>query len=376
MLAYSGNAKYLFTAYEVNSACAQLLRHPPTALGWDIEWMVTYKTGQQPRPVALIQLCFAAATAAPAPPAYSCLLLHVARSGITHHLKELLCCEGLLKVGVGAHGDALKMERDFSLTMRGVVDLSEYANARLCGGDEGSCAPQKWSLTSLSERLLRHTVDKRQELRCSDWESPLSASQRSYAATDACASLRLYEVLSAMLPTWRAPGPPPVPAAGEATGAGSWPGAQAGEEEEAVPACAQLGLLQPAKLAVFELHRQGWSFVQIAAHRRLKEDTVQAYLAEGIVAGQAYSWRRFGISPEVLGGVAQVAGSLLGRQLRCSVPSVPGGGDVAVDVLAALLAARGDGIRELKEGSFPALGYGQLRLALAHLGRCNPGPWT
>lgn len=45
-----------------------------------------------------------------------------------------------------------------------------------------------------------------------------------------------------------------------------------------------------------------------------------------------------------------------------------------VDVLACLLAA-GHKLRELKEQRFEDVSYGQLRLALAHLGRCNPGPW-
>jgi hypothetical protein len=45
-----------------------------------------------------------------------------------------------------------------------------------------------------------------------------------------------------------------------------------------------------------------------------------------------------------------------------------------VDVLEQLLAA-GHKMRELKEARFADISYGQLRLALAHLGRCNPAPW-
>lgn len=45
-----------------------------------------------------------------------------------------------------------------------------------------------------------------------------------------------------------------------------------------------------------------------------------------------------------------------------------------VDILELLLAA-GHKLRELKEQQFQDVSYGQLRLALAHLGRLNPGPW-
>jgi hypothetical protein len=358
-----GPHRYLTTAYEVERACAEVLAAPPACCGFDIEWRVTYKTGETPRPVALFQLCFRRQAA------YTCLLLHVARSGLTHSLREVLASAALLKVGVGAHGDALKVQRDFGLVMAGVLDLSEYANARLCGAGAGAAPPQKWSLAALSERLLRRGVEKRQTLRCSDWEAPLTAEQQTYAATDAWASLRLYEVLSEMPVTWQA-----------AAAAAAAPEGAAPEAPEAgwVPACASPAPLQPAKLAVFELHaRQGWTFAQIAAHRRIAEDTAQAYCAEAVASGLAYAPARLGVAQEALQAVADVAGGLLGRRLACSAGAGPAaGGGEPVDVLAALLAATGGGIRQLREGHFPEeLGFGQLRLALAHLGRCNPGPW-
>lgn len=46
-----------------------------------------------------------------------------------------------------------------------------------------------------------------------------------------------------------------------------------------------------------------------------------------------------------------------------------------VDVLQALLET-GAKIRELKEAYWEDIPYGHIRLALAHLGRCNPGPWA
>lgn len=51
--------------------------------------------------------------------------------------------QDIVKVGVGAHGDALKVQRDFGFEMGGVLELSEFANARLC---TDGVPPIKWSL--------------------------------------------------------------------------------------------------------------------------------------------------------------------------------------------------------------------------------------
>ena len=50
-------------------------------------------------------------------------------------------------------------------------------------------------LAGLSECLLGRRLAKSQSLRCSNWEArPLCTEQQQYAALDAVASLRLYEV--------------------------------------------------------------------------------------------------------------------------------------------------------------------------------------
>ena len=144
-------------------------------------------------------------------------------------------------MGVGIHGDLLKVQRDFGIEMRGTLCLSECANARLvappppaagqaaavgsgangsgansggalvaaAGAPAGACAsggavqyvpvPQKWSLAGLASLLLRLRLEKSQAVRCSNWEArpPLSGEQQAYAATDAWASLRVYEVCAA-----------------------------------------------------------------------------------------------------------------------------------------------------------------------------------
>lgn len=75
---------------------------PPTAV------QVTYQAGVPPRPVALVQL---AAPDRSSPAGVSVLLLHVAVAGLPPSLRALLVAPAPLKVGCGAHGDALKVRR-------------------------------------------------------------------------------------------------------------------------------------------------------------------------------------------------------------------------------------------------------------------------
>ena len=46
---------------------------------------------------------------------------------------------------MGCSGDAQKLMRDFGVACKGMVDLSEEANLRLCGPGS-SRLPEKWSL--------------------------------------------------------------------------------------------------------------------------------------------------------------------------------------------------------------------------------------
>ena len=66
---------------DLNFSC---LCAKPAAVGFDIEWRVTYKPGEV-RKTALMQLCYKLGNGQ-----YSCLLLHIAHSGVTPSLKELL----------------------------------------------------------------------------------------------------------------------------------------------------------------------------------------------------------------------------------------------------------------------------------------------
>ena len=60
------------------------MKQGPQAVGFDIEWRVTYKPGEV-RKTALMQLCSKTQQGQ-----YQCLLLHIAHTGLTTSLTEVL----------------------------------------------------------------------------------------------------------------------------------------------------------------------------------------------------------------------------------------------------------------------------------------------
>jgi len=59
---------------------------------------------------------------------------------------------GLLQVGVGIDGDAVKMFHDHNVSIKSAKDLSSLANQRLGG------VSKQWSLSSLVETLTSKQV--------------------------------------------------------------------------------------------------------------------------------------------------------------------------------------------------------------------------
>ncbi|KAK9832852.1 hypothetical protein WJX81_007824 [Elliptochloris bilobata] len=348
-----GRMLYASTPSDVDQLCWRLLSLGVAVVGFDIEWRVTFKAGATLRRTAVIQLCYqvpqggrgpgaaaeapgeqAAGPCASAPEAHGapgaperasgrgceCLILHVARSGITSQLSALLSSPDLAKAGVGISGDAQKLARDYpGLACAGAVCLSELANQRL---SSASRPPERWSLARLTAEVLFRRLDKRQALRMSNWEAvPLTAAQRAYASADAFASLRLLQALEAM------PQAPEAPA-GQA---GLWRAASDAGCGPAllVPAAASQAPLQPAKMTVWRLHaEQGLSGEAIAMLRSIQVDSVQGYIAEAVTAGWPYIWHRLGVPPPALALVALVA-----RRAASQAQTLPGAAGQAVPAL-------------------------------------------
>ncbi|XP_061491627.1 bifunctional 3'-5' exonuclease/ATP-dependent helicase WRN isoform X2 [Rhineura floridana] len=149
-------------------------------LGFDVEWPPCYTKGKEGK-VALIQLCDSEK---------KCYLFHISSmSSIPLGLKKLLKDNRIKKTGVGIEGDKWKLMRDFEIRLENLVDLADLANEKL------KCK-EIWSLNNLVKHLFHKQLLKDKLVRCGDWEQfPLTEKQKLYAATDAYASLLIYQKL-------------------------------------------------------------------------------------------------------------------------------------------------------------------------------------
>ncbi|KAG0580196.1 hypothetical protein KC19_4G155400 [Ceratodon purpureus] len=189
-LQFKGRLVYSKTSAEVDAAAhdiweiinAKRVISPGTvAVGFDLEWKTSFQRGGAPGKVAVIQLCLESSR---------CDVMQIVDTGIPPSLATILEDSSIVKTGIGSRGDASKLQNDYGIQTRGVVDLAEMANQKL------GRRWQSWSLSSLAEELTCKKIEKVSGIRCGDWEAcPLSSPQLQYAATDAFASLYLYQIL-------------------------------------------------------------------------------------------------------------------------------------------------------------------------------------
>ncbi|XP_046376546.1 exonuclease 3'-5' domain-containing protein 2-like [Haliotis rufescens] len=140
-------------------------------VGLDCEWVSDHTTGHRSQ-VALLQMATTSGL---------CLLVRLCHMGsmIPQTLKDVLADPSILKVGVAVKDDGKKLTKDYGMVVQGCVDLrhllTRVRHKYKCDA----------SLQGLAEGVLGVTMDKRREIRCSDWEAhTLSAEQVAYAAAD------------------------------------------------------------------------------------------------------------------------------------------------------------------------------------------------
>ncbi|XP_050372226.1 3'-5' exonuclease-like isoform X2 [Argentina anserina] len=139
--------------------------------------------GVPPGKVAVLQICGDTSC---------CHVMHIIHSGIPRSLQLLLESSSILKVGAGIANDAVKIFKDYNVSIKALEDLSFLANQKL--GDS-----QNWGLASLTEKLICKQLLKPKKIRLGNWETKyLSKEQLQYAATDAYASWYLHEVLRSL----------------------------------------------------------------------------------------------------------------------------------------------------------------------------------
>ena len=308
-LHFPGSVVLCETPLEVDSAVARIRRltaipSAPRTFGWDIEWLVSFKAGTEPRLTSLMQFCYR-----PRPPAKAvCFLLRLCLTGVTESLRELLVDPTIVKVGLNARGDAHKIRRDFNVAVEGVLELRDFARERAARPGHPGSAPESYSLAALVEWQLSHRLAKHASSRISDWEAPkLTEDQVTYAALDGWASLLVFETLQT-LPTVTDSLVEPSPAAAEEKEDVEMTAETVCVDDPwdinqitpAAPAFWQ-GQLSPAKTEVHYLHLdRGWSGAQIAAIKGVQVSTADGYIADAIRAGKAYRFGVLGVTRRTL----------------------------------------------------------------------------
>eukprot|EP00903_Cladosiphon_okamuranus_P013350 g12442.t2 len=271
-------------------------------------------------------------------------------------LVRVLSDPGILLAGVGVGGDVNRLEKEYEQLrasgVGGVVDLSEVAKRKV--------VPDRrrrgmWSLADLCDELLQLELRKPSSLRTGSWEKqPLSVDQLFYAAADAYAGLRLWQVMRGMpdLVLQRAGANAPrrdttavvevVPPSSDTTSTGDAGGSGGKGKVEArieKKGCQQPALggeatssanandtnkgpatsrvrprLPQSKLETHRLwHEDGLSVDTVAEVRCNKASTVRGYLSDCIEAGLPYDWSRLGIDPTkeetIVGAILAVTGN-------------------------------------------------------------------
>jgi hypothetical protein len=205
-LGFKGSIQLAKTEAEAVWLMGKILLDKPFAVGFDVEWRVSYETGFPPRKIALIQICYRFAGGDVQHPAIStngsdclCLIFQLFHCGVPTVLSKWLSNSSVIKAGANIGGDACKLKGDYGVDLGNAVDLGGLL-ARQQGGRMLSSLQRKG--LGLSDMLNEATggklmLSKPGNIRTGDWEvKDLTESQVRYAATDAFASLLVYELLT------------------------------------------------------------------------------------------------------------------------------------------------------------------------------------
>ncbi len=176
LFSFSGLLAVVTEPREVSSVLEEI--RACQVVGFDTETRPNFVSGQQNR-VSLLQLALPEKV----------FLIRLNSTGLTKEIIEILSSETLLKAGVGVRDDIKALQRLGDFTPQGVVELSTLAKR---AGLEAE------GVRSLAGLLLGFRISK--AAKTSNWAArTLDQKQISYAATDAWASLRIYQELTKIL---------------------------------------------------------------------------------------------------------------------------------------------------------------------------------
>ena len=169
---FEGRIYVIQSEEEVEKAVAYLKSQP--ILGIDSETRPSFTKGQSHK-VALLQISAEDC----------CFLFRLNMTGLTPALIELLENPSVIKVGLSLRDDFMMLHKRAPFNQQGCIELQDYVRP---------FGIQDKSLQKIYGILFRQKISKSQRL--SNWEADvLSDAQKQYAATDAWACLRIYDLL-------------------------------------------------------------------------------------------------------------------------------------------------------------------------------------
>jgi len=149
-------------------------------IGMDSEWTVSRQGRRRwSTPTQVLQLSTANRS----------LVIHVARSGMSHELKALLSAPDILKVGRGIAGDVHRLKKHFSITVVNFKDVGAV------GKELGVVPRANYSLQAMCEQVLGVSLDKVEQ--AGHWGGDLTRAQILYASKDAYSCWSMYDKMIA-----------------------------------------------------------------------------------------------------------------------------------------------------------------------------------
>ena len=170
---FNGRIITIISENEAKKAVEYLLQFP--ALGFDTETRPSFKKGQNFK-VALMQISTED----------TCFLFRLNRIGIPQSLKDLLTNESVLKIGLSLKDDFNAIHKRSKVEPLNFIDLQNIV---------GQFGIEETSLQKIYAILFHKKISKGQRL--TNWEADiLTSPQQKYAALDAWACLRIYNLLN------------------------------------------------------------------------------------------------------------------------------------------------------------------------------------
>lgn len=174
-VAFKGNIYTICSEGEIKKVF-QALKHYKI-VGIDTETRPSFKKGKMNK-VALLQIATDDI----------CWLIRLNMTGVTNEIKEFLEDKEIKKIGISLRDDFRQLNSCRSIAPQSYIELQQYAE---------NFGIKDKSLQKIYGILFDEKISKSQRL--TNWESDeLTDSQKTYAATDAWACLKIYERFKAM----------------------------------------------------------------------------------------------------------------------------------------------------------------------------------